>query len=247
VVVAPDYRQPFEPCTTKLLTLKTPEQVIVVIECAYYKGFVRYTRKPDGSWQAEGAADAGYRPPQEYKLDQTSGTPFFRYTFESIHGSDVSGYFEDWIDLTRPGFEAAFGIMPQGWEDRLLYGIGRKISTSVVERNNEIRATLHIQFFTNHDDALASLAPTFVYSRANPAGPFRCRSLDPVVSCNDHRTLTNLTEADSPSEEYLIRFALTGLKKIAAGPDGETKQWLRVYIAERKETPEVRQIRALLK
>ena len=32
----------------------------------------------------------------------------------------------------------------------------------------------------------------------------------------------------------------------AAGPDDETKQWLREYIAERKDTPEVRQIRALL-
>lgn len=248
LVVAPDYTQrDFEACKTKLLTVKRPEQVIVVIECEWFKGFVRYTRQSSGSWQAEGAADAGYRAPQEYQLDDASGTPFFRYSFEGMHGSDVSGYFEDWIDLTRPGFKAAFGIMPEGWEDRRLEGIGRKISTNVVERNNEIRATLHIQFFTNHHDTLATLATTLVYSRTDPAGPFRCHSLDPGVSCKDVDTLTYLSEGDSPTEEYLIRFALPGLKKIAAGPDSETKQWLREYLAKRKNTPEVRELRALLK
>ena len=36
VVVAPDYQQrDFEPCTTKLLTVKTPEQAIVVIGCEF--------------------------------------------------------------------------------------------------------------------------------------------------------------------------------------------------------------------
>ena len=245
--VAPDYRQRgFEACKTKLLPVKTPEQSIVVIECAFIKDFVRYTHQPDGSWQAEGTAGIGPRAPTQYQLDQTSGTPFLRLTSEWDHGSDVYEVGEEWYDLTRPGLNRSFALITEGWEDRRLTGIGRKFSTSVAERNNQVRATLHIQFFTNHEVAIDSLSPAFLYTRAQPSEPFRCRSLDPIVTCKDLDKLTATSENETPTEEYLIHFALPGLKKITAGPDGETKRWLREYIAARKDTPEVRQIRALL-
>ncbi len=42
LVVAPDYTQrDFEACKTKLLTVKTPKQAIVVIGCEFFKVFVR--------------------------------------------------------------------------------------------------------------------------------------------------------------------------------------------------------------
>ena len=254
--IAPDYTQrDFEACKTKLLTVKTPKQAIVVIEGEWHKEFVRYTRQSDGSWQAEGTADAGVRAPQDYKIDQTSRTPFFRYTYESIHGSGIFGVDEVWVDLTRPGFGGAFYLMLEGYEDRMGTGIGRKISTTVVERNDQVRSTVHIDLTrrglladasANYDFAIGSLSVQFVYARTQPGGPFRCRSLDQAVSCKDLHSLTYLGEGDSPTEEYLIRFAIPGLKKIAVGSDNEAKQWLREYIAARKDTPEVRQIKALL-
>jgi hypothetical protein len=246
LVLAPYYwgQGPFEPCETELLNLKSPEQVIVVIKGRATR-FLRYTRQADRSWRAEGTAGTGPREPQDYKLDQTSGTPFLRVMSELDHGSNVHAEGERWYDLTSPGLEPAFSLMPEVWDDRWNIGIGRKVTTSVVERSGEVRAVVHFEFYTQ-DVAILSWSPTFVYSRAQRGGSFRCRSLDPIVTCMDLNKLTATGEGETPTEEYLIRFAFPGLKKIAAGPDGETKQWLRDYIAARKDTPEVRQIRALL-
>jgi hypothetical protein len=64
LVVAAHYwgQVPFEPCKTELLSVKSPEQVIVVIK-RRATDIVRYTRQPDGSWQAEGTAGTGPREP----------------------------------------------------------------------------------------------------------------------------------------------------------------------------------------
>jgi hypothetical protein len=246
LIVAPNYQQrDFEACKSKLLTLKAPEQVIVVIECAFIKDFVRYTHQSNGSWQAEGTAGTGPREPTEYKLDRVSGTTFLRVKSELDHGSNVHAEGERWYDLVRPGFEPAFTLMTEVWDDRWNTGIGRKVSTIVAERSDEVRATLRFEFY-NQDVTIALWSPTVVYSRVQPGGPYRCRSLDPIAACRDLDKLTATGETETPPEEYLIRFALPGLKKIATGPDDETKQWLREYIAARTDTPEVRELRALL-
>ena len=54
-------------------------------------------------------------------------------------------------------------------------------------------------------------------------------------------------DAEGPANEELVRCDFSELKKIASGKDSATKKWLREFLNHIHDTPEVRELRALLR
>ena len=50
-----------------------------------------------------------------------------------------------------------------------------------------------------------------------------------------------------PSNEALMRYIMPQLREIAAGPGGPKKNWLKRLLSKAHDTPEVRELKALLK
>ena len=61
--------------------------------------------------------------------------------------------------------------------------------------------------------------------------------------------LVNISGDDipRPSEEQMLVYTLPRLKEIAAGPDAEARQWLKEVVDSCKDTPEKRELEAILK
>jgi hypothetical protein len=248
LTVAPDYRRVGEHCMTQVISLMTPEQGILLVECLWQIDYIRYTRQNDGAWRCEGTWGS-LKYPRRHKVDRSGPTPFFRALYAGNHGSGLDEEREAWFDLSRPGFEPGFEFTVKGWEYRMAVGIGRKISSNVDASTGEIQQTFNIDFTAETRDGeitIESRTPTVIFGRVGSSVVFRCRSVNQGMSCADFAALSDLSEA-GPSEEDLLRVCLTGLKRIASGPNNASKQWLREYMGHRKDTPEVRELRALLK
>jgi hypothetical protein len=236
-------------CETEMITEATPQQVILFVKCAAFEDYVRYMRGPDDTWRCEGMTGS-FKYPSEHRIDRSSGIPFLRMTETGDHGSGVDEQSESWFDLSRPGFEPVLRFDAKGWEDPMMRGIGRKISSEVdAAAKNEVHLALNVEFSArtdNVDIAIESRSLKIKFARVETSRRFRCVSVSAGLTCADLAALSDFSE-EGPPREVLLRLCLVGLKRIATGPNGTPKQWLREYLAQRKNTPEVRELRALLK
>ncbi len=111
-----------------------------------------------------------------------------------------------------------------------------------------IELSLHVSFLMFAGD-LSSGSYLGVYERPAAAKKFTLRE---AYSGPGHGTaiptkeFEGLADLNGLTNEQAIVYALSGLEKIAAGGDPDTKGWLREMLAKTKDTPEKRQLLDLL-
>ena len=239
-------------CSTELITVLNPDQAILLVQGDATPAdiYIRFMHEKNGSWKFAGLQQAFiHNHPRRHEVDRSSGVPFLRVASQGIRGSGVDSEVEDWYDLTRPEFEPVFSFIAQGHQSRLNFGIGRKVFGYLTAGKNVIYATLEVHFSGmdsngEHDLGMASYA--FSYSRQDASKTFRLQT--PPKSKITSAEFAALTDMDEgPSNEDLVRLDLHGLTAVATGKDNSAKNYLRELLNRCKDTPEVRQLKSLLR
>lgn len=231
--------------STELITILEPDQIIVLVqgESTPFDVYLRFMQEKAGAWRFSGVYGAIiHNHPRRHEVDRSSGKPFLRVSSQGVRGSDVDCEMEDWFDLTQPGFEPVFAFPVQGHQGRI-GGIGRDITATLIAQADTIHAVLAVQF-SGGGHGLGYCQYTAVYARSKGAKTFAFQNAGAGQS-GISRAAFDLDEG--PSDEDLIRYAFPGLKELATGNDSEAKGWLKQLLAMADNTPEVRELKALLK
>ena len=114
--------------------------------------------------------------------------------------------------------------------------------------------TLEIRFSGVDDNAEHSLGLSVyhaVFTRGDSTQPFKLKAVSADVPSKSKITTSEfeiLADLDSdPSTEDLIRLDLHGLTAVAIGKDSAAKDYLKELLNRSKDTPEVRQLKSLLR
>lgn len=210
---------------------------------------------PSGAWRFAGEASAIQRNgPSHYELRHFGIKPFFTITSDrSQNGVAVQQVLQNWFDLTQPGFAPVFSITLRGSESRFGFGVGRTIEAAPALAESRgietFQVALSIRFKGPGLNEPASY--TGVYERRDGAPKFALRD---AYSETPHRApmpKEDFAELADPfsgiSNEKLLSYALPGLKKIANGPDGDAKEWLRSILRNTNDTVPKRLLTDLLR
>ena len=240
-------------CSTELINVLDPDQVILVIQddSTHIDIYLRFIQERDGNWRSAGVHQTFIRNhPRRHEVDRSAGKPFLRISAQGISGSGVDSEIEDWLDLTQPGFEPVFSFTVQGHQQPVGYRIGRRIFGYATAEKDAIDVVLEAHF-EGGGSVLAVKHYSAVYTRAAGAKEF---SFQTAYDGMDRKTKISLAEFDAladvdegPSNEALIRYAISGLKEIATGRDSDAKTWLNQSLTLVKDTPEVRELKALMR
>jgi hypothetical protein len=240
-------------CAAQVVSVMVPEQAIVIVQCessSTSDQYVRYSRRSDGAWKCEGLREFFIRHgATSHQLSREDGQRFLRVSHYGDSGTGLNVELEDWFDLTRPGFEPIFDFPVRGNYNQP-YVIGTEFTAAVTANEGQLLVELMVKFETDiseeHVTPLGERELEATYRR-DGSGKFQCASVrgdEAFVSCADFKALST---SGGPSEEDLVRLSLRVLKEVATGSNGHQKRWLRRYLAQRKDTPEVRELRSLLK
>jgi len=240
-------------CSTELISVLDPDQVILVIQgdSTPTDIYLRFMQEKNGNWRFAGAHQAFIRNhPRRHEVDRSAGKPFLRISAQGISGSGVDSEIDNWFDLTQPSFESVFSFTVQGYQQAIGFRIGRKIFGIATQERDAIDVLLEVHF-EGGGRILSVKHYNAVYARAPGAREF---SFQTAYDGMDRKTRISRAEFDpladvdnGPSNEDLIQYAMPGLKEIAAGPDGDAKNWLRRVLTLVKDTPEVRELKALMR
>jgi len=157
-----------EGCSTELITVLDPDQVIVLIQGDATPAdiYLRFMRGDAGTWRFAGAHPAFiHNHPRRHEVARFGGKPFLRVSGQGVSGSDEDSEVEDWFDLSQPGLTPVFSFPVQGNQRRLGFGIGRRVFTYLNGSADRIDVTLEVQFMAfDHELGIAEFSA--VYKRA---------------------------------------------------------------------------------
>jgi len=244
-------------CSTELITVLHPDQIILIVQGDATPAdiYFRFLQEKSGSWRFAGAFWAAiHNHPRRHEVDRSTGKPFLRVSSQGLRGSDVDSEIEDWFDLTQSGFDPVFSFTVQGYQQRFGFGISRRIVGTIIAQKNAIDVVLDVHFEGSDNDGKYDLGTTdyrAVYTQARGAKLFTLQTVDAWLSGQTKLSLVEfeaLADLDQgPSEEDLIRYNILQLSKIASGRDSATKRWLKQFLTRVKDTPAVRELKALLR
>lgn len=244
---------PKRDCSEELVTVLDPFQMILILrhDLAGPEVYLRFLRNsgPDnaGPWEFGGY----YSPPVKYFEPRNRtlrfGTkPFFVVTRQGASGSGLSSEVEDWMDLTLPKFEPVFSLTAQGHYSGLPDRVGLETFAFPVSTENDSAERIQIAYqasFTCNGETFAIRSDSATYIRRGEKFVFDAsRSKTPEADIDN---IYNFGD-DLPSNEDYLRYLLPQLKEIAAGPQSETRDWLKRFLEECDNTAEKREIQALL-
>lgn len=243
------------PCSAIAMTVKDPDQVIVILERKYIgAGYLRFQQDAKSAWRLTGQFEAYVKNhPVRHELFRFGGKPFLKVSMQGMSGSGLDSEFEDWFDLTLRSFEPVFGVTVQGFHMRVGFGPSSKLKTVVRSQVldggvEEIQVSAVVQFSLRGEQDLGSETFTGVYRRGLGQRKFSFVSATwrgAAMSETEFSRVANIPE-EGPSNEKLLVYAFDGLKRVAAGKDVGAKNWLRFALTQCKDTPERRTLLGLL-
>ena len=240
-------------CSTELITVLDPDQIILLIQgaAAPFDVYLRFLEEKAGTWRVAGAREAVIRNhPRRHEVDRCGGKPFLRISSQGLRGSDVDSEIEEWFDLTQPGFEPVFSFPVNGHQHRLGFGISRNIFTYITCQKDEIDIVLEVNF-SGGEHVLGVGEYSATYRRSSASGKFSLENAYVFIGRRskmpnrDFEALADLDEG--PSNEDLIRLVMPELRDLASGADDSAKGWLKEFLLRAHDTPEVRELKALLR
>jgi len=241
-------------CHTELVTVIEPFQVILVIHQLQFDVYLRY-RKPDGperpgAWKFAGQFETMQRYYEsQHEVKYIGRKPYFLATSQGVSGSDWGSQIEHWFDLALPEFEPVFSHTIEysysGFPDRVRYQISGYIN--VVEMPIEQIQVNYTARFEAHGD-LAVIEYNPVYRRRGNRFVFDQQKSKVVEK--DLDALLGGTDLMSPTNEEFLHLLIQPLKEVASAKyEGlkEQHDWLVRFLAQCNDTPEKRELQALLK
>lgn len=239
----------------KIEPVSSPEMTLVVIQndLPGVDVFLRYARKSGDAWRFTGAArtSAHYGAPT-HEIVRMWGKPFLKTDSDwSQNGAGILDHVEEWFDLADAGFKPVFSFTSEGGTN----GFAMAVSTMSESEarigqagpNEQIELTVKMHFAGPKFD----VKRLFVGIHQRPAnGKFKL-----VNAYSDrqhlHTIATQEFEALSnplgDGEVNLLRYALAGLREIAAGPDADAREWLEMVLEHSRDSAEKREFLELLK
>jgi len=215
-------------------------------------------RRPGGFEQPGPWTFAGYHSHlarhfyTKHELIRFGSKPFLLVTSEDQEaGVGWRGVIQHWFDLTAAKLEPVFGLSVETSDSGVPNRIALHSSGSVVSLEStpveRITVACEVTFeypFPAWPDNLGSRSAEAVYTRRGGEFVFdatlsktRKIEIDKFCSFNTEQR---------PSNEDLLRYTLPQLEKLAAGANGERKEWLKGFLAQCGNTPEKREIQAIL-
>jgi hypothetical protein len=244
-------------CSSELITVLNPDQTIVLVKGDFTPAdvYIRFMHEKNGSFKFSGMQGAEiHNYPRRHEVDRSTGVPFLRISVQGLRGSDIGSEIENWYDLTRSEFEPVFSFTVHGSQRRLMFGMSREISTVIIPNRDSIDVVLEVTL-SGEDHrgsySLGTLEVVGVYKRAASGAAFALQEAFSdmprklKMSVTDFISLADLSEG--PSNEDLIRLDVYELKEIATGTDLSAKACLKELLKRCKDTPEVRQLKSLLR
>ncbi len=239
-------------CAAELIVVDNPEQVILIVNASLpFDVYLRFQKGERGEWRLTGKyyANVWDGNPHRHQIVRAGSTQFLLVSTHGAHGSDIDEELEDWLDLSRPNLEPVFSYAVRGNEDGLGAGISREIEAgahAISPTEIELHLTVSLSYSVG-SLRLGEFEFFGSYSRA-PGGKFALRTVrsgyppSPITE----RDFEAFARVDTASQEQEIKYALPGLKEIAAGENDDAKQWLRRILERTSDTPEKRTLLELL-
>lgn len=244
---------PKRDCSEERVTVLDPFQVIVVLrhKLPMPEVYLRFLRQsgPDssGPWKFGGYYSplSKYFEPRHRTL-RIGEKPFLVVTRQGTSGSDWASEVDDWMDLTSPNFDPVLSLTTQGHYSGNPDRVGLETNCVVVSMGADPAERVEVAYsvrFTHEGEPFANRSDRAVYIRRGTVF-----QLDATRSKTPQSDIDNLYEMDSdgPSNEDYLRYLLADFRKIATGPDGKLKDWLKRFLGECENTVERRELQALV-
>ena len=251
----------WQQCSTELITVFDPFQVIVLIRAAggdLGEVYLRY-RGPSGPeapgpWTFAGFYSNGSRTyDTRHEVIRFGSKPFLVVTANEHYGSIPDAAVQRWFDLTGPRFEPVLRLRLKGESDsfpldHVIVSSSAMILKLEPEPVERITVIDHLTFEIPvlGADALGSVEAEVTYAPRN--GIFEVETAKPFLP-NDQalfplfeiwRNTRNVASDDA------LHFLLSKLKAIASGTNTEQRDWLKDFLAGCKDSPEKREVEELL-
>jgi hypothetical protein len=249
-----DRRQPAQ-CSSELITVVDPLQVIVLLEDKYseFQVYLRYRSTGARSWRFAGA----YAPfvkyfHPEHRMTRLGLKPFLVVAGQGAAGTGVTSKVEDWFDLTRPAFQPVLRFTAEATSTPAPIGIARSIRSSVVSRTTQpverITVVLTVEFAyvegLDQRIPIGSRRDKIVYVRSG-SGDFEMDRKLSTASAQEVRGFYENMEYEF-SDEVLLKFNFKGLAEVAKGKDKRSIAWLTSFLERCPDSEEARKLKALL-
>ena len=217
-----------------------------------FEVFLRYQSVGAGAWRFSGAyaPEVKYFHP-EHRLARFGGKPFLIVTEQGQAGTGLSSKVESWIDLTMEGFRPVLAFTAEGDYDPPFNGVGRSVRGFVVSMTTQPVERITVAFdieFEGFEDRLpiGGRRDQVVYSRTG-RGDFELdQSLSTATAKEVEDFYENVDGHDNDDKAEFLKFHLKGLTGVATGEDNKGRLWLSRYLQTAPDTPESRQLKALL-
>ncbi|BDC50389.1 hypothetical protein F183_A27050 [Bryobacterales bacterium F-183] len=244
----------WKPCPVELVQTGSPDQVILIAQAAFGHSqdvYLRFDRQKTGEWKCEGAWPAESNEDfHAYKIMRAGQKRFLRISSNrSQVGFLISHIFEEWFDLTQPGFQPVFSITTEGGHSAFGFGVSRDVKTDVRSRPlsgvDQLEVDLNVVF--NGLGLQQQNVFRGVYQRQRGERNFRlvgAFSGKKAIPTSDFLALADPFDGLS---NQLVRYALPALRKVASGSDMQAKEWLRSFLRDAADTAAKRELLILLK
>lgn len=237
----------FRKCTARMV-LDEPRQAIMVlnVEDSPEATYVRWVKPASGTWQLSGVQSAhSHNHPHRAEVDKRMPSrPFLRIATQGVYGSGVDSEDERWYDLTRPDFEPVLSVPVSGHQDRVAWGISRKLRVSIHSASNGLIAIARVDL--DFDGAPLGVRSYQAIYMPDSAGRMTLRAVTGSGPLSEYESMLDLDRG--PSNETLIRLAMPGLRTLSRNGTPEQRRRLGVMLELiRSETPEVRELKAILR
>ncbi len=241
-------------CASELVAIVDLSQVIVVLEHrdSMFQVFLRYQMLGSIGWRFTGAYAPHvkyFRP--EHRIISFGAKPFLVVVGQGNAGSGMSSKVESWIDLTTGEFEPVLNFTSEG--DHLYAPIGRDVTGLVVSLTTQpverVAVAFDIRFHvevgeTGETVPVGERRDRVVYGRTG-GGKFKVKPSLSTASVKDVEDFYDDMDSEFTKAEFL-KFNLNGLIVLATSQNSRGRAWLADYLRHSPDTPESRQLKALL-
>lgn len=237
----------YSPCSTELISVPNPSQVILLVQPDMPRAdfYLRFIKKGTG-WKFTGyqAAPLKYYP-RRHEMMQFANKPFLRVSVQGESGTGLASEIEEWFDLTLPTFDPVFSFPVQGHRDMLPLDISREVRGYATENRTSGAEVIDLSLlvrFSFDGKTLGELNFLGVYERSPGSAKFSLGHA--TIPNKDFEDMTRMYEG--PKIEKLLVYVLPELKKLATSSDTKTREDLRLLLDQSRDTPEKRELKALL-
>ncbi|HAJ27946.1 MAG TPA: hypothetical protein DCG53_12020 [Syntrophus sp. (in: bacteria)] len=222
---------------------------VVALKICQPMGMCRFLlfRQRDGeqpgraTWLFIGHADhdfALYYPPK-HRTEKLGDGYYFVMTAQGVSGTGVSLQYERWYEVAPEGIKEVLSLPAKGHECSSASSLCRSFAARVEKAKSDprrVRVLFQVQYDGNRfllDGKSFAEIPLFtkqrrtIYVRSEKTGDYIPSSGEAEIAAKEMQRTSII--GDYSCADF-IRFNSHNLMRLASGPDGEARRWLRRYV-----------------